>query len=156
MCSSSQVQAFYDACLGTNVPNATCSSWQSANATCDASLEGDESSSGTNWGPLVYWATDSIININLGGCVILDGESSTCGKDLQYLSECEHAACDQSCAHSTFTDFESCQTAADANECLTQSNAVNSACGFVTSQCFSDPTNDFEGQFLSVAKVFCE
>jgi hypothetical protein len=152
-CTASQIQGFYDACLGTASTAATCTTWRSANPSCDVCLTGDLDPAGAAWGPLVQFTVT--VDNNQGGCLALDQPTkSTCAHDLQYRTECEHAACDVACGNASSADYDACLTSVETGLCKTYFDKVNSDCAGITSTCFGG--TDFQGNFKLVAAKFCQ
>jgi hypothetical protein len=106
-----------------------------------------------------------IDELDLGGCLYYDPNATgsftdqiNCSDDLEYLMECEHAACDVSCSTSE-NGYNACATEADdsASLCQTEYNAIygaGSPCASVGSACFGG--TNFQTGFTAVAKVMCE
>jgi hypothetical protein len=163
-CLASDAQNYYDACFGASATNATCNNWVNANTLCAACIRGDVKPAGTNWGPEIDWPLGSneiVAEVNVAGCIALGQGKNNCSVQLEYLSECEHAACDGPCGSVGFDGYEACATEADNNGaiCKPYASGVNSACASVTSSACDFPpssTLTFEQLFLDVAKVFCE
>ena len=152
-CSAAQIQAFYDACLGTASTAATCTTWRSANPLCDLCLTGNLDPAGSAWGPLVQFTVT--VDNNQGGCLALDQPTkSTCAHDLQYRTECEHAACDVACGNASSADYDACLTSVESGLCKTYFDKVNTDCTGITSTCFGG--TDFQGNFKLVAAKFCQ
>jgi hypothetical protein len=159
------VTNFYNACFAGSAT--ACSTWQGSgsNSSCNTCLTGSSSPTGTNWGPLVYYSVSGIDELDLGGCLYYDPDATgsisnqlSCSDDLEYLMECEHAACDVSCSTSQ-NGYGACATEADddASLCQSEYNAVygaSSPCASVGSECFQGTT--FESALADVAKVMCE
>jgi hypothetical protein len=165
ICNGAQISAFYTACLAGTT--AACTTWQGtgSNSSCNSCLTGSSSPTSADWGPYVYYTTSGIEEIDLGACLYDDlsatGSDSniiSCSDDLEYLMECEHAACDTSCSGDTSTAaYTGCQTSADSTVCLAEYNAVyatGAACSKVDSACFTG--TDFESGFTAVATVMCD
>ena len=152
-CSAAQIQGFYDACLGAASTGATCTTWRSANLVCDVCLTGDLDPAGSAWGPLVQFTVT--VDNNQGGCLALDQPTkSTCAHDLQYRTECEHAACDVACGNASSADYDACLTSVETGLCKTYFDKVNTDCAGITSTCFGG--TDFQGNFKLVAAKFCQ
>jgi hypothetical protein len=159
-CSATQVTTFYNDCFaGTG-------SCTSGKTSCDTCLKGSSSPTGTDWGPFVAYPVSKIDELDLGACLYDDpnatGTTSNitkCADDLEYLTECEHAACDAACSGASLGGYDACQTAADGSSslCLTEYNNVygtSSPCANVTSACFGG--TDFPSAFTAIAQVMCE
>jgi hypothetical protein len=159
-CTSGQASSFYTACMtGTK---AACATWEAANGSCASCLEGAIDPSGSTWGVYTQWplsSSSSVIELDIGGCLIQDGKSSTCAHDFEYLTECEHYYCGQSCYGNSFTHYQDCVTAADKNQCLTEYNNVYVLASPCTASIFASTClnwSDFQSGFLAVASVMCE
>ena len=110
-------------------------------------------------------AEAAVDELDLGGCLYYDpgatgsfSDQISCSDDLEYLMECEHAACDVSCSTSQ-NGYGACATEADddASLCQSEYNAVygtSSPCASVGSECFQGTT--FQSALADVAKVMCE
>ncbi|HEY2517556.1 MAG TPA: hypothetical protein VGI39_42090 [Polyangiaceae bacterium] len=166
-CTTTQVNNFYAACLGSNATKGTCGTWATANATCDSCLEGNTNPAGPKWGPYTQWPLDynaTVLELDIGQCLIADGQSTSCAKAFEALTECEHAACGNACYNHSFENYQACAQDADSNACLTQYNAVwvnaspcpNSIFGTTCVTALVTSGSTFQTAFGNVAQVMCE
>jgi hypothetical protein len=164
-CNATQISDFYKDCLAGST--SACSTWQGANGTCNGCLSGSSAPTSTLWGPVIVYPVSSVVELDLGACISTDllatGGSTDvkdCSADLEYLMECEHAACDAPCATDTnIADYDACQSAADkdADLCKSEYDAVygsGTPCTKVSSRCFGGTS--FETAFTAVATVMCD
>ncbi|MGO9711094.1 MAG: hypothetical protein ACLQBL_19695 [Polyangiaceae bacterium] len=159
-CSASQAQAFYNDCLVGST--SACNTWIAANASCNTCLQGNTSPAGPDWGPFTEWplaSSETVVELDIGGCLVANGRSKNCAEAFDYLTECEHAACDTTCSGHTFSNYQTCATAADNDQCATYYNDVyvdTSPCSnsLFSTTCLSWTT--FEAGFLAIAGVMCE
>ena len=168
-CSATQVNNFYAACLDVNATKGTCTTWAAANGTCDSCLEGHTNPAGPSWGPYTQWPLDynaSVIELDIGQCLIADGQSTSCAHAFEALTECEHAACGNACYNHSFENYQACAQAADQDSttCLSRYNAVwgvtavcsNAALGSTCVTALVTSGSTFQTAFDNVASVMCE
>ena len=159
-CSSVDIQDFVTACVSATATQATCEAWQQADAgaSCAACILTQQTAAKS--GPLV--CDSAGCTTNTGGCVDIvlgevsqetgSGGSGSCGD----LVNAEYGCIDYACAACVSTsDFDTCDTNAQANECKTYVDAATNS-----SKCASDadtsvcsPQSD-QG-WASFIAVFC-
>jgi hypothetical protein len=160
-CSASDFAGYDAACLNatTGTP-ASCMAFQTANAACNTCL--NSNSTDATWGPLVNWA--GVININTGGCLqLLAPSDSACALAVQTADACAHVACDAVCPVTqtntgSFTLWEECATAADADACasfIAKSMCLATDVAAAGTICDANSSATFEGLFLQIAPLFC-
>ena len=167
-CTSQQLQAVYDGCLGPSSSGTACNATDTACYNCI--FNGTIANPGLPWGPLVA-ADDMIVNLNIGGCLqLLEPCNAACAKALNEDLQCEQKACGTNCPITndagSDTAYGNCQTAID--NCYTPANgqgcgvySVGTSCadsitgsGHPGSVCFANPDN-FEAGFLAIVPLFC-
>jgi hypothetical protein len=174
-CTSAQLTAFDTACAATSSTQATCSTWETANAGCSACIVTDQTAA--SWGPLV--CTQAGCSINVPGCIDLalaetgteNGTNGSCGDLLNASYECQDyacGACDVAAdGGSDPASFQTCDNAALMAECKSYSDAFDSSsqCSALQGDtiptavqvCFaSDPNSGFsEQEVVNIAAFFC-
>jgi hypothetical protein len=132
MCTDADISAFVTAC-GVTGTQTTCGAWEaSASKTCSGCLLTAQSAS--TWGPLVCGTTMHCA-YNSGGCIDLalgqvteevsQGGAGSCGDAVNASFGCQDYACD-TCST---TDFATCATSAETNECEAYTAAQTSTTG---------------------------
>ena len=105
-CTATQLEVYYNDCLGTAASSAACAPWSVANAACSACLVGSSSPTAASWGPLLEYTL--LVDFDEGGCVALDQPQQTaCAAALEAEEECTHAACDTVCGASAWRTMRS-------------------------------------------------
>lgn len=170
-CSPADVTGFYDACLGPNATDATCTTFQSASARCYACILTPDTAD--SYGPIVQHR--GFATANIAGCVELSTELAptpdpsvlACAQAVQALDSCELAACEANCPvtnPSSLASYETCAGAADVSGCQTYESAAactsaledgglaNGGAGPLLPDCFLSPFKDF---YDRVVPRFC-
>lgn len=128
-CSSQQVSAYYNDCLGTSASQSLCTAWQGANASCYNCLFTD--STAPSYGALVGYG--ALVNVNLAGCVALSEPCNlSCAKTMQADVQCYNRACDPSqngnvCPVTNQTSFNT------YNTCVSSATSCSACQGFAQS-----------------------
>jgi hypothetical protein len=155
-CSTSQINSFWTACMATTSTQTTCDNYANGLFTgfcfdCIVSNAAD-----AKWGPAV--SMGQFTELNVGGCYALTGGSTACAQSWQYLSECEHAACDGACG-STEDAYFSCSSATSAAGGACATHATNSTTACATAPAAAKAAcalkSTFEASFKSIAGAFC-
>ena len=167
-CTSQQVQAVYDGCLGPSSSNNAC---MLVDTNCyDCVFNGTIANPGLPWGPLVA-ADDMIVNLNIGGCLqLLEPCNVTCANALNEDLECEQKACGTNCPitddagsdtayGNCVSAIDNCYTSASGQGCGSYSVGTSCASSITGSAhpgsvCFANPDN-FEAGFLAIVPLFC-
>ncbi len=155
-CTPSQVQMYWDACLGTSSSNAQCTAFFSTNAGCIACV--DSQSTDSTYGALIN-LPDGTSAANVAGCIALtDGDltATGCGARYQANQFCKIDACETSCPVDTtaasYTAFSNCQADAGGTVCKTQ--LANSGCGSSAqfSRCMFTTYEDY---IVGIGNIMC-
>jgi hypothetical protein len=135
-CTATDIGAFVTAC-GVNGTDTTCTDWQNAEATSDAGCYACIYSTDTDpsWGVYVCNNTTSTCLFNSGGCfdvalgTVADekqaGGAGSCGDIVNADFGCE----DYACSTCNGSDYDTCISSVDSNQCATYSDAYNSTTG---------------------------
>jgi hypothetical protein len=155
-CEGTQVQGFYDACLGPQASTDACRAFSRAdagNAPCASCILTQEPAAA--YGPLVAHGT--LITENVGGCIELtDPSGLPCAKEQQALLGCQLAACEANCpVHDATTRaaYDACASTASMAGC--QAYAVRASCtqeGGASSVCVGQT---FQAFYFAVVPRFC-
>ncbi len=133
-CTQQNVTDFINDCLADTATQTTCSTWQTANATCAGCAV--TSSSAANWGPLYLNGQQLFINIPgcvdeaLGQVAQENGTDGSCGDELNASYGCFSYACG-ACGVAADggtddTDETTCDDAAEADVCASYYGKVTS------------------------------
>jgi hypothetical protein len=164
VCTASQIQGFYDACLGAGVTAAECTNFTGSNSSCASCLQSNDTDA--KYGAVIWHDNRSYYTINLAGCIAdeqKDMSSTGCAAAYQAVLQCKEAACTQCYDPSTgdFTRFAACEGNADS-ECSKYQAAEATACGgdladasSPASACEPGPGANGEDAYLLVAPVLC-
>jgi hypothetical protein len=160
-CSASEFAGYDAACLNAiSASTGACDAFQLSNVACVDCI--NSSSTDAAWGPLVSWA--GVSEINTGGCLQLMAPSdSACAFAEQNAQACRHIACDAVCPVTqsntgSFTLWEECATAADADACasfVARSMCLATDDAAAGTICDANSSATFEGLFLQIAPLFC-
>jgi hypothetical protein len=159
LCDSSQIHAFYDACLGANATHDACVAATTSNA-CSACLVSPDDAQ--KYGPIV--AHGGIASINYAGCLeLLDPKNGiACAKYVQAEAACEIAACAANCPvkdDASLKAYDQCAEGADKQACA--SFDASAQClyretdGGDAALAACDPAQSFEQAFFALAALFC-
>lgn len=149
-CTASDIQTFWDACLGPGASSTGCNA-VAVNATCNSCLFSQRN--GATWGPIVTNAPTW--NFNVAGCVDLATKNTNCASSIAAAEGCETMAC-STCSWTGGmdpSDREQCIQAADVGGCASW---VNAECDFVAAgagACRVNPSD--EASFAAFVNVFC-
>lgn len=160
-CHDGDVQAFFDACLGTNATSDNCNKFMGDTTTsgCAACILTPDSA--MKYGPLI--GHGSFVTANVAGCLeLVDATSSglACAKAVQALAGCELLACEANCdVHdvASLNAYETCASTADQAGCGTYSSASSCVQGLqeagdAVAQCLAQ---DFATFYGAAARLFC-
>jgi hypothetical protein len=155
-CSTSDIHAFDDACLGTTASTDSCNAFRQANADCVACILSPESDK--KYGPLVDHVT--FVTANVAGCFELEDPTAlACAKAVQALDGCELAACETNCAvhdATSLASYETCASEAETGGCGAYSTAA--ACGLTVPDAAPAAAvclADFQTFYDAVVPFFC-
>jgi len=159
-CSATQIQAYFDDCLGTNATSTACQGFTnlSANATCYACLLTPQTK--TAYGALI--AIGGVDYANISGCIAIltnDTSSTGCGAKEEAVTECDTLACQPNCPDVTdqtsFQQYEQCTQGAEAAVCKPYVDAECdlSDAGAVYATCINH--SSFQDYYNAIAPVFC-
>jgi hypothetical protein len=163
-CTANQISGFYDACLASGVTPTGCTTFTSANTSCAACLQSNDTD--TKYGAVIWHDGGSYYTINVAGCIAdeqNDMSSTGCAASYQAVLECKETACTQCYDPTTgdFTRFATCEGNADT-ECEKYQTAQETACGgdlvdasSPASACQPGPGATGEDAYLLVAPVLC-
>jgi len=137
LCAPADIAAYVVAC-GSNTGNQTdCNNWQNSEQTSAPNCLGCAYSNLTDakWGAFACDTNGNCI-LNTGGCVDIvtglvsqekqAGGSGSCGDLIDTDNGCQNYACDGCTAQS---DYDSCLTSAEANECNVYDGPVENGTG---------------------------
>ncbi len=159
-CQDGDVQAFFDACLGTNATTDKCNSFMAGTtAACAACILTPDSAA--KYGPLI--GHGSFVTANVAGCLeLVDATTSgvACAKAVQALAGCELLACEANCnVHDppSLNAYEACATTADQAGCAMYASASSCVQGLqeagdAVAQCLAQ---DFATFYGAAARLFC-
>ncbi len=149
-CTSSDLQTFWDTCLGPNADATQCNGLVGPIEKCTSCIFSQPNDAA--WGPIV--ATSTTWKFNVAGCVAL-ADGSNCASSIAAAEGCESLAC-ETCGYvggESPVDREQCIQSADVGGCASW---VNAECDFVAAgagACRVNPTD--EASFAAFANVFC-
>jgi hypothetical protein len=162
-CTSTQIEAFYTACLSPTSTDTTCgasfgAAAPAADVSCGACLLTPESA--TSWGPVVSYSVGTV-SLNVAGCMEIAGAAAgiACAKAYEAADACESYGCEGCSVDSAQSnqDHQACVLAAAASGCATYESAascgVAEADGGATAACFAG--SDFGSRFAAIAPLFC-
>lgn len=127
VCGTAQIDAFFDACLGSSATASACVLWRTANPSCQSCMLTDEASSA--YGPLVVRAAAveplqnplgfSDATFSLGSASCLERVAAGCGVAYFRYEACLEAACDgaPACLGAAATTVDGCRSAARSGVC---------------------------------------
>jgi hypothetical protein len=160
LCTSTQISAYYTACLDPNATTSTCQSFQLSNAACAACISTDDTAS--SYGPLINKANVGIVTINVGGCIaLLEPCNLECAQAYMANDECTESSCAPNCQvfdQLSFDDYIACTQTADTCGCTTENTRAQCANLLTGSThpaetCITAP--DFQTFYQQVAPIFC-
>lgn len=162
ICTSMQVQKYYDDCFGQNGSANACQADIMAFGACAKCLESDGSMD-ANWGATVDLGPAA--NPNIPGCVALLGQTG-CATELEKAMQCENAACEDQCWTNSammdqdFSDYLKCLNNAASSACKTYEQSATAACSgdaaTALTQCKNMVGNDFTTGYNAFAVMICE
>jgi len=162
LCTQTQIDAIYDACLGSNATQASCDTLIGMGATatdlaCSACIFSQDDD--PTHGPIID--RGSTVAINLAGCVeLLDSNGLACAKALQAADRCEVDACSANCPVSdaaSLSLYDGCIETAAGGGCkafeMATGCAGDEADGGPAAECFAGTT--FLAQYDAIVALFC-
>jgi hypothetical protein len=128
-CTVAQVTDAVSSCFGPSSSVSACNAWvdASVNLGCLNCWSGSVTS--PIWTPIIY-ATHGgqEVEIDIGGCVALaDPSALSCAQSIEYIRQCELAACLPSCiipADNDLTAISKCSAEADMGSCSKYAEAA--------------------------------
>jgi hypothetical protein len=153
-CSAQEIIDYDSNCLNpTTTSVAACDAFSAAHNGCAACLNSRDND--PTWGPLVAF---SVLDINLGGCVLaLDPSSAACAQSAQDDQVCVHLACDYQCPitdEPSYDRWTQCIDNARAQPCRAHSDAAKCVAS-LDAGAICTPTADMDTAFLAIAPLFC-
>jgi hypothetical protein len=162
LCTQTQIDSIYQACLGSNATQAGCdmligTGASASDLACSACVFSQDSD--TTHGPIID--RGSTVAINLPGCVeLLDPNGLACAKSLQAADRCEVDACSANCPVSdaaSLSLYDGCIDTAAEGGCKTFEMATGCADdeqdGGPAAACFAGTT--FLEQYDAIVALFC-
>lgn len=150
-CSSAEVKALYDACVGMQASFTACAAAREAGGSCGQCVWSVATDS--QWAPLV--ASGFAVNLNVAGCVALvehDSSASGCAARIAATTGCEARACSlcPNDGQGSLVPHETCVQSADVGECR---SFLDAECDLADagSECIVTD----ESTFASFVNVFC-
>jgi hypothetical protein len=147
-CTDEQAGDYFDDC----VMSGNCTAYEAGGelGQCGACLEVTPREAEA-YGPLLSLGEKGVLETNVAGCVEILGEKP-CAPKLQVAALCESFACQSGCADAQAETMcmmsarsSSCDAVHEQTSCITTAENVQACSG-----------TDFRGQFLAVARVFCQ
>lgn len=149
-CTTSQVDEYYTTCLANDssgnsqFTKPVCTNWIASAGDCGKCIEKDDLSS-----PIQVFRDRLYYTLNNAGCIAIeqnDYDPGACGATYDAATQCRRDSCDHCFdqAGTQFSDFTSCQSAADTTGCTEFNQKSTAACvGYKTAgadggvpQCF--------------------
>jgi hypothetical protein len=142
-CTSQQITDFYTSCLNGNVASSGCTSFVSANATCAACLQSDETDA--KYGPVVWHQNKAYFTLNIAGCIaneMGDTSATGCAAAYQSVVVCKEDSCSTCFADTQdFTKFAACESQAGTGDCAKYRGTEQGTCGDAGLHDANDPAS---------------
>lgn len=157
-CTGTQIQKFYDSCIGPQSTANACQYWISLNKKCDACLESTDGAMAS--GAIIY--TSDGYRPNASGCIATLGYLD-CAKRASALWACKDAACRDNCPagdDAGNAELDACRTAAAGSVCKVYGDEVDTTCpaplgkgeGSSVAFCLQ---SDLQAFYMAFAPVLC-
>jgi hypothetical protein len=162
VCTKTQIDGFYTACLTAPVVAATCQAYVAQNQACSACLQSQETDPA--WGVVVWHEQMHFWTVNVAGCLahaLGDMQGTGCAGAYEGAIQCRQVACN-ACwddTANTFTQFAACESQAAQSSCAPADQAVPSKCGNLSappgSECVPAQGATAHDAYVQVAPLFC-
>ena len=161
-CSSTQIDAFYTACVGSTASGSNCGSWTTStvNLACRACLE--TPSSATSYGVLIAYP-GNVVELNEAGCVALAEPCNLpCAETWLASVQCREAACaptfcpnqsDQIACATQAAACSACEGYAQVSSCMTDLSGPSHPAGMLCS--IGSSATPTQAEYTAVAAFMC-
>jgi hypothetical protein len=163
-CNTTQISDFFDACLGPSAASSGCSAFVTANTSCAACLQSNDTD--PKYGPVIWHSSGLYYTTNIAGCIAdeqADAGTTGCGAAYQAVVQCKETACSAclSAQNPDFSVYSACEGNAES-ECSKFTTTLTSTCGTALTDpnnavaaCIPPSGDTAEDAYLRLAPIFC-